>query len=114
MRLVKVEILLKAALRLFKIGSCLIDGEWEVIECLDNVSSPMDLVDLFIGHVFKIESMFNAMCSAKEKQCSFDEPHRFDFDGGCQRTNGAGACGEKNASAAPLGKILPNGGKVTV
>ena len=68
-----------------------------MIERYDNSSG---LNDLFIGSVLK------ALRSTKQKLCAFEETHSFDFDGGCQQTNGMGACGQHNAPVALVRKIV--------
>src|SRR5260370_10937454 len=97
MGLVEIEVLGKATLCFFKIGSCLINGKRKMIEGDDDISC---LIDIFIGRLLE------ALCSTKQQLCAFDEPHRFDFDRDCQRTNSIGTRRNQNASVAPLGKIV--------
>src|SRR6266496_944312 len=97
MGLVEVEIVHKAALCFFNIGSCLIEGKRKMIERDDNISC---LIDLFIS------SMPKALRSTKQKLCAFEKAHCFHFDGGSQRTNGIGAGGQQNAAVAEFRKVV--------
>ena len=82
----------------FDVRPCLIQGEWKMVERYNNISCQ---IELFIGSILK------ELCSSKQKLCTFDEPHRFNFNRCCERTNGIGTCRKQNASfVATWGKIV--------